>query len=164
MWPRQRPATGHEALASQFWPRSLFPSYDTAFHRVTMEARHPFLDLRLVSFVAAVPPVPWLLDKDLLRTAMAGRLPETVRTRPKTLLAGDPLVHWLEESGPDEVLPAGLLDNCRQFVDSEAFRDIILNNPAAAALENEGLTRPLSLARWLHNEVHSSWQRVPNGN
>jgi asparagine synthase (glutamine-hydrolysing) len=153
--PRQRPATGYDALTSPFWPRSLFPSYDTAVNRVLLEARHPFFDVRLLSFVLTVPPVPWLLDKELLRTATAGWLPAAIRSRPKSLLAGDPLVHWLKVTPPQVLMPEGMLDNCRQFIDSEAFRAIILTNPAGAASENEGLTRPLSLSRWLHNEAHA---------
>jgi asparagine synthase (glutamine-hydrolysing) len=45
--------------------------------------RHPFLDLRVLGFMLAVPPVPWGWNKLLLRRAMAGRLPAELLARPK---------------------------------------------------------------------------------
>jgi asparagine synthase (glutamine-hydrolysing) len=44
----------------------------------------PYFDLRLVEYVWSVPAFPWRSGKQLLREAMRGRLPETVRLRPKT--------------------------------------------------------------------------------
>jgi asparagine synthase (glutamine-hydrolysing) len=52
-----------------------------------IEARVPFLDSRLIDIVAAIPEklAPELLwDKQILRRAMAGLLPEEIRSRPKT--------------------------------------------------------------------------------
>ena len=48
--------------------------------------RHPFVDLRLLEFVARIPPYPWLVRKRILRDATDGLLPATVRQRPKALL------------------------------------------------------------------------------
>jgi len=50
------------------------------------ENRDPFLDLRLVKFVASLPALPWLFNKHLLRTALHGFLPEEVIKRRKTAL------------------------------------------------------------------------------
>ena len=57
-------------------------------------ARHPFLDLRVVNFLLALPPFPLYMEKKLLREVLAGRVPENVRTRKKTPLAGNPLEHY----------------------------------------------------------------------
>ena len=42
-----------------------------------LEMRYPFLDLRIVNYLLALPPFPWCFNKMLLREAMAGRLPRT---------------------------------------------------------------------------------------
>jgi len=56
-----------------------------------LEYRHPFLDRRLVEFMLRVPPLPWCIQKHILRLAMRGRLPEPIRTRPKMSLSGTPI-------------------------------------------------------------------------
>ena len=50
--------------------------WDPGVTRVPLEARYPFLDVRLVSYLLAIPPLPWFVDKLLLREAMRGVLPE----------------------------------------------------------------------------------------
>lgn len=60
-----------------------------------VESRHPFLDLRMVDYLLAVPPFPWLFDKMIAREAAKARLPETVRQRSKTPLCRDPLIEVL---------------------------------------------------------------------
>ena len=53
-----------------------------------MVVRHPFCDTRLVAFLLGLPNC-FTSGKRLMREAMRGRLPESVRIRPKTALAGD---------------------------------------------------------------------------
>ena len=55
-----------------------------------VEVRHPLADLRLVRFVLSIPAIPWCLNKQILREAMRGRLPEEVRCRPKTNIPARP--------------------------------------------------------------------------
>jgi asparagine synthase (glutamine-hydrolysing) len=50
------------------------------------EKRCPFLDPRLLEFAMAVPALPWLFNKHLLRRAMADRLPAPLVARSKTPL------------------------------------------------------------------------------
>ncbi len=81
-------------LRSPHWPR-VFETHDEAFTRLPLEFRHPLADVRLIKFLLAVPPVPWMSEKEILRQAMRGVLPEVIRRRPKTALAADPLLtHW----------------------------------------------------------------------
>jgi asparagine synthase (glutamine-hydrolysing) len=97
-----RPAARH-ALNSKIWT-SLFEGYDPGATRLHLEMRHPFIDLRLVEFLLAIPPVPWFVNKHILRRAMRDQLPAVVIDRPKTALAGDPAlqlarsasVRWLD--------------------------------------------------------------------
>ena len=67
----------------------MFDQENPGLTRCPVEVRYPFLDLRIVNFLLAIPPFPVIFDKTLLRHAVAGRLPESVRTRPKTPLAGE---------------------------------------------------------------------------
>jgi asparagine synthase (glutamine-hydrolysing) len=58
--------------------------YDRAAAQRGMEARHPFLDRRLVEFLFSIPPGEIAgpgEDRRILRRAMAGRLPEEIRRR-----------------------------------------------------------------------------------
>jgi asparagine synthase (glutamine-hydrolysing) len=74
----------------------LFEHQNPGVTRRPVEVRYPFLDLRIVEYLLAIPPFPWFFEKALLREAMVVRLPESVRRRPKTPLAVDPLRAWLK--------------------------------------------------------------------
>ena len=63
-----------------------FDRFDAGFTRLPLEVRHPFLDLRLVEFCLALPPVPWCVHKRILRESLKRVLPEEVRRRPKSHL------------------------------------------------------------------------------
>ena len=87
----------HASLSLPQWS-AMFEQENPGVTRCPVEVRHPFLDLRIVNFLLALPPFPLFFEKKLLREAVAGRLPESVRTRRKTPLAGSPLVEHLRQS------------------------------------------------------------------
>lgn len=93
-WRRKRlhPWRPEAALFTQqvMWPNT-FESYDRAWTGASLELTAPFLDIRLVEFLFTLPPMPHFADKDLLRQAAKGWVPEPVRLRPKTPLAVDPV-------------------------------------------------------------------------
>ena len=94
VWQSRPPAhlnrpTAYEALEAPDWP-FLFEMHDAGSSGIPIECRHPFFDVRLLRFLLRVPPVPWCTDKELVRVAMRGLLPEPVRLRRKTPLAADP--------------------------------------------------------------------------
>lgn len=91
---------GHGSLALPQWT-NMFELEDPGATSYPLETRYPFLDLRMVNFLLAIPPFPWFFRKTLLREAMTGRLPERVRTRPKTPLQGDPVSAQLRLTGAD---------------------------------------------------------------
>ncbi|MGH2717670.1 MAG: asparagine synthase-related protein, partial [Actinomycetota bacterium] len=64
----------------------LFLWGDPTFTGLPVHFRYPLVDLRLIRFVLAIPPEPWLVNKRILREATATRLPAAVRARPKTPL------------------------------------------------------------------------------
>ncbi len=73
----------------------IFEGYDAGVTALPLEVRHPFLDIRLIDYVLAIPPVPWCVKKELLKKAMRGILPESILRRPKSPLAGEPLIEIL---------------------------------------------------------------------
>lgn len=86
----------HRRLATSPWSW-YFETSDSGVTRIPVEVRYPFLDLRLVNYLLSIPPIPWCIDKEILRLAMRGTLPDPVRLRPKTPLGADPLVAGLRE-------------------------------------------------------------------
>ncbi len=64
---------------------------------VPVEVRHPFFDLRVANFLLSLPALPWCSDKELLREAGRGILPDVVRLRRKSPLLGDPLIALLQK-------------------------------------------------------------------
>ena len=89
----------HGSLTLPLWT-NMFELEDPGGTGCPVETRYPFLDLRMVNFLLAIPPFPWFFNKTILREAMAGRLPEKVRTRPKTPLQRDPVSARLKLTGP----------------------------------------------------------------
>jgi asparagine synthase (glutamine-hydrolysing) len=126
---QERPAT-MRALNSKIWT-ALFEGYDPASTKLDLEIRHPFLDLRLVEFLLAIPTKPWCVHKHILRTAMKNKLPPAVLNRPKTGLAGSPAlqlarrasVRWLDSFEVSPQLRAFVNLNRRRSVADEQTSD-----------------------------------------
>ena len=76
-------------LTYAFWPE-LFEALDAGTMRIGAEARYPFLDLRLVRYVARLPGIPWGPEKSLMRVALRGMLPRDILRRPKAPVTGNP--------------------------------------------------------------------------
>jgi asparagine synthase (glutamine-hydrolysing) len=68
------------------WLSQMFEGYESL--KMPLVVRHPFFDVRLATFLLGLPNYV-KHNKKPLREAMRGRLPEPVRTRPKTALVGD---------------------------------------------------------------------------
>jgi asparagine synthase (glutamine-hydrolysing) len=142
----KRPAA-MSALNSKVWT-SLFEGYDPGATKLNLELRHPFLDLRLIEYLLAIPTVPWCVNKHILRRAMKNKLPEAVLNRPKTGLAGDPAlqlvrrasVRWLDSF---EVSP-----QLRAFVNLERRRPVVEADTADGLWAS---LRVFALNYWLTN-------------
>jgi asparagine synthase (glutamine-hydrolysing) len=102
-----------EALQRPSWAYT-FEGFDAEVFGYPLEVCHPFFDVRLTRFLLRVPAVPWCSDKELLRLAMKGILPDGVRLRKKTPLSLDPVcalvrggdVSWRDRPMPQEMLGA----------------------------------------------------------
>ncbi len=136
--------------------QDLFESFDPGTTRIPVEIRHPFFDLRLVSFLLALPRLPWCSDKQLLRRSALGILPDAVRLRRKSPLRHDPVVALLQKQGSAWVDRFEPIPELGRYV----RRDRI---PPASGEQKPGLAwvnlRPLSLNFWLRNNGKSSTMR-----
>jgi asparagine synthase (glutamine-hydrolysing) len=137
-------------LSSKFWSSTL-ENEDAGCTGTPVELRAPLLDQRLLRFLLRVPPVPWCMEKELLREAMRGMLPEEIRTRPKTPLLGD-LIKQLIESKRWSPMPLPEpAAELRKFVDWERLGTTLAR--AAGSTLWVGL-RPVSLGYWLKSVVN----------
>jgi asparagine synthase (glutamine-hydrolysing) len=137
----------HASLSLPHWS-AMFEHENPGVTGCPVEVRHPFLDLRVVNFLLALPPFPLFFEKQLLREVVVGRLPESVRTRRKTPLAGSPLVKHLRQTD------TGWMDQ----VAWDAEMDSYVNRSARPAFRNEANSelahsalRPLCLNFWLQS-------------
>jgi asparagine synthase (glutamine-hydrolysing) len=137
----------HASLSLPQWS-AMFEQENPGVTRCLVEVRHPFLDLRVVNFLLALPPFPLFFDKQLLREVVAGRLPESVRTRRKTPLAGSSLVKHLRQPH------TGWMDH----VAWDAEMDSYVNKSALPSFRTEmnpeqvhSALRPLCLNFWLQS-------------
>lgn len=156
----------HASLYLPQWTR-MFELESPGVTNCPVEVRYPFLDLRVVEYLLALPPYPWFYEKRLLRQAMAGHVLDSVRLRPKTPFSGDPLLLQLQRYGP-----IGVNDVKREFPDlpsrgmaphgvtfspkAEADRYIInsLLLPLHANMSSEQvnqMARPLGFNFWLQS-------------
>ena len=136
---------GYAGLTSEFWS-SMFELEDAGWTGVAIEVRAPFLDLRLLRYLLRLPPVPWCMGKQLLRDAARDRLPEVVRRRPKTPLAGDLLERFVETSTWNPLPLPEPVAEIHGFVDWEKLKFILPKATGPALL---GALRPVSLHYWL---------------
>jgi len=138
--------------------RALFAWSDAGYNGRPLSIRFPFFDLRLLEFVLAIPPVPWLEDKRLLRAAMGERLPEGVRTRPKTLMPGDVTLEQQKQAGvPGWQIDLLAAPEMAGYVDRQWLGAV---HRATAVVQAEIWAKerpPVELAYWLRHRP--SWHR-----
>lgn len=135
----------HRRLSSPLLS-SYLEGLDPGITRVPLEHRWPFLDVRLVGYLLAIPPLPWCIDKRLLRVAMRGALPETVLRRAKAALADDPLRVHLRSTACSRLDRFEAEPQLSRFVNRSAIPSVA----GMAAGQNLWLDlRPLCLNYWL---------------
>jgi asparagine synthase (glutamine-hydrolysing) len=141
LFPAKQHMVRPKAHASMLLPQwtNLFEMSDPGVTQATVEVRYPFVDLRLVEYLLAIPMFPWAYKKRLSRKLLADKLPRGVVLRPKTPLSRDPAVakfrlsaiEWTMTSKLDgrvrEFVSASILDNVRSAIRSEEFRPFCLN-------------------------------------
>lgn len=136
---------GYGSLELAHWTH-LFEQEDPGVTRHAVETCFPFLDLGVVNYLLAIPPFPWFFNKTLLREAMAGRLPERVRTRPKTPLLSDPALAQIQSAGNGQLEKIPLSEELDRYVDRSAL--LTPNSKMNQEQLSSGL-RPYCLNIWL---------------
>jgi len=133
----------YETLRGGYWP-AILECEEPAWHGTHVQSRSPLLDVRLQRFLLRVPPVPMCINKELLRRAFDGRLPDEIRLRPKTPLAGDPVAQQTKNGSWSPTLdkPARIL----QFIDWRGLDASLQNRPISYRSQE---LRAISLHYWL---------------
>ena len=98
---------------------SMCEQFDPAWHKVPLEFRHPYFDVRVLRFMLTVPAVPWCRNKLVMRKAAEPLLPAECVARPKAPVRGQP---WLRAfAGQPE--PAFLCrEQMSEYVDLDLVR------------------------------------------
>ena len=136
----------YQKLKYPFWQHFFETIFDPGATRLPLEFCHPYFDLRLINFALALPPLPWCVEKILLREAGQDLLPEPVRRRPKVPLAGDPdleLMRQPEARRLDRFVPVPRLAD---YVDRRAIP--ILTKGKSSLMLSQDL-RPICLNYFL---------------
>src|SRR5260370_9505507 len=126
----------------------MFELEDAGTTHNEVETRYPFLDLRIVNYLLAIPPFPWCFQKMLLREAMAGRLPERVRGRPKTPLHGDPVLAQLRRTGAKLVKQMHVSPELDRYIERSALAE---GHDKMNIEQIRGSFRPHCLNIWLQS-------------
>jgi asparagine synthase (glutamine-hydrolysing) len=105
---------GYESLHSPLWQES-FEAFDPGAGVSCFEVRHPFVDLRMLRYLLAVPALPWCRAKYLLRRSMRKALPETVLRRPKTGVPMAPMLDRLSQVAMKTISPAPHISRYVQY-------------------------------------------------
>jgi len=135
----------YESMADSYWT-TVVESYDPGVTRAPVEVRHPFFDLRLLKYLLGLSALPMCSDKELLRRAARGVLPETVRLRRKSPLLADPLLALLQK--PESAWVDG-------FTPSKGLKGFVMRDRIPSVFREKDTwrpwinLRPLSLNYWL---------------
>lgn len=145
----------HPAAVASFtdsaWWSTFFDEFDPMVSGAPLTFRHPYLDLRVLTFLLTVPPIPWARRKRLIRGAMQGCLPKQVLSRDKAPLRRDPSVIGLQTYG----LPRLSLDGATlRYVNHTKLPNTVPN-------EGEGVIIPLLWVYALDKWLKSKLQRFP---
>ncbi len=88
-----------------------------ALRRWRWRHAHHSLTCGCLRFLLRLPPVPWCVNKELMRRTMQADLPGAVRERPKTAMLEDPLKVCLESGRWAPALPAPPPSAIHSYVD-----------------------------------------------
>jgi len=106
---------GYASFQYANW-QELFESHDAGTTRSCHEVRHPFMDLRVLRYLLAVPALPWCRAKYLERRSMRGVLPKPVLRRRKSGVRCATVMERIRRAGLAPFVPAPGL---RSYVDPD---------------------------------------------
>jgi asparagine synthase (glutamine-hydrolysing) len=141
----------YQKSTSMLWA-AILEYNDPGYSGVPVEVRLPFIDLRLLNYLLALPPTPWCVDKMLMRAAMKDILPTEVRLRPKTPLAGDPLaargLQSMNRASVSNILPA-----IESYVNIGGIYQLLESSNSLNGWEYWKYLIPISFAYWFDRHL-----------
>jgi asparagine synthase (glutamine-hydrolysing) len=105
-----------------------------------------------MSFALTVPSFPWCVNKHLVRSAMRGRLPESIRTRPKTPLQADPAGRQGRWSVQNATRLFEATPEVARYIDVAKFRSAV-RHESLLNYQSPGTWAAISLANWMRCEA-----------
>lgn len=105
-----------EPLASPIWS-SYFEWAHPLLTRAPIELVYPWCDARVIEAAFGLEPIPWLVEKQVVREMLRGRVSERIRRRRKSWLGGDP---WRAALPPDRDLEIAA---ATRFIEPQRFRE-----------------------------------------
>jgi asparagine synthase (glutamine-hydrolysing) len=133
---------------------SFLEDYDPGFTQIQSQIRMPYLDLRVINYLLALPPLPWCVSKYLLRAAMRNRLPPEISRRPKTLLAKDPYFVRIDKMERKLDWHKNMPSHLRDFTDLDITQKTITTEDSP--LKTWEKLRVISLGYWLNRQQYVS--------
>jgi asparagine synthase (glutamine-hydrolysing) len=124
----------------------LFEHFDTGVTKLAFDVRHPFLDVRMLRFLLALPALPWCRSKYLIRRAMRERLPNEILARRKATINSRRTGSFFEDSCTTPFRPN--LELC-DFIDPHR-----ISQAQPGGVESQ--LRIRSLNHWLQNSCRNS--------
>jgi asparagine synthase (glutamine-hydrolysing) len=112
--------------------------FDRASMQNSIEIRSPFMDWRLVTYVFGLPlksKVGSGFTKKILRDAMKGKMPESIRTRKLKIGLSAPLQSWF--NGP--------------------LQEYLLDITGSAGFRSTGIWRGNEIHKFVHDKSGSGW-------
>jgi asparagine synthase (glutamine-hydrolysing) len=146
-------------LLTPMWQFVLEKKYDPGELGYPVEIRHPLIDLRLVNYALALPPLPWCVNKLMLREAGYGILPTAITRRAKSPMAVSPILALLRERPDDRIDCPTPVAQLNRYVDNAAIPPVTGVNATDDAWVH---LRALSLNNWLQNLQPVYLDRVAN--
>jgi asparagine synthase (glutamine-hydrolysing) len=146
-------AEAYEALHDGYWA-NILEMEETGWSRVCLETRAPLLDLRLLSFLLRLPPVPWCMHKVICRQAMKDFLPESVINRPKTPMSAGPMEECLKPGDWIASFANAAPNGIDTFVNWSKWCETLYRSKGSLRLS---ILRPASLFYWLKAIESDLW-------
>jgi asparagine synthase (glutamine-hydrolysing) len=140
-------------LQNGYWASLFEKYYNQEWNGAQVEFRHPFFDLRLLTYALALPPLPWCTDKLVLREAGDGLLPEEIRRRPKSPMVACPVAELLRQPRTAWINRVQLAPGMDRYIDKDAFFPL---TPEGNSFSLEQKLRALSLNFWLSQMAAAS--------
>jgi asparagine synthase (glutamine-hydrolysing) len=143
----KQPSVNPTSPLNPMWT-ALFEGYDPSSTKLNLEVRHPFIDVRLVEFLSAIPVRPWRVNKHILREAMKDKLPAAIVNRRKTPLGGDPALQLVRRTSVRCLESFEVSPQLRAFVNLNRRRSLADEETSDGLWAN---LRIFALNYWLTN-------------